>query len=474
MEIAGYQIKQCIAEGGMASAYLAEQSVLGRLVVLKVLDTVINDSRLAYRRFLNEGKLLAALKHPNIITIFDIGRTDDFVYISMEYVAGGDLKQRLQDGPLPPAQAVDILEAVAQGLGAAHAEGIVHRDVKPGNILFRADGTPLLSDFGIAKSLYADADLTATGVFLGSPNYMAPEQAEATDVDGRADIYSLGIILYEMLIGEKPYQSESVIDIIHLHKTAPIPRLSRPLAAYQGLLDRMLAKARSERFKDVAALIHYLRSLRASGALSVTPAGQALSLNTAVTQVRWEPPSDRRLRYVLYGLLGLTLSGYGALLYLERQLDTPPRAVDPGDAAGLAATAAALRRAVPPSLNIATPLDPQAVAAAALWLGQHCLNEQRLTTPPRDNAYYYFSRALQLDPTNGAARNGLRAVAGAYALFAEAALDHGESLRAQAYVRLGQQIEPNNEALRLLAELTAPRQLSVVERLTRWWRRIGS
>ncbi|MBI2802674.1 MAG: serine/threonine protein kinase [Gammaproteobacteria bacterium] len=473
MEIAGYQIKQCIAEGGMASAYLAEQSVLGRLVVLKVLDTVINDSRLAYRRFLNEGKLLAALKHPNIITIFDIGRTDDFVYISMEYVAGGDLKQRLQDGPLPPARAMDILEAVAQGLGAAHAEGIVHRDVKPGNILFRADGTPLLSDFGIAKSLYADVDLTATGVFLGSPNYMAPEQAEAADVDGRADIYSLGIILYEMLVGEKPYQSESVIDVIHMHKTAPIPRLSRPLAVYQGLLDRMLAKARSERFKDVAALIHYLRSLRASGALSVTPSAPAASANTAVTQIRWDALPNRWLRYVLYGLLGLTLVGYGVLFYLERQLDSSPRAVDPGDAAGLAATTAALQRAVPP-LNTAAPLDPQAVAAAAVWLGQHSLNEQRLTTPPRDNAYYYFSRVLQLDPTNVAARNGIRAVAGAYALLAEAALDHGEALRAQAYVRLGQQIEPDNEALRLLAELTAPRQVGVVERLTRWWRRLGS
>ena len=159
MEIPGYAIKRCIAEGGMAAAYLAEQTSLERTVVLKVLDTSINDSRVALRRFMNEGRLLAGLNHPNLITIYDIGTASNFIYISMEYVEGGDLKQRLLDGPLEPTQALNILRQVASGLRQAHAAGIVHRDVKPGNILFRTDGSPVLSDFGIAKSLTRDADL---------------------------------------------------------------------------------------------------------------------------------------------------------------------------------------------------------------------------------------------------------------------------------------------------------------------------
>lgn len=469
MEISGYTVRQCIAEGGMAAAYLAEQTSLARTVVLKVLDTSVNDSRLALRRFMNEGQLLAALRHPNVITIYDIGTASNFVYISMEYVAGGDLKQRLADGPLLPGQALDILTQVARGLGAAHAEGIVHRDVKPGNILFRPDGTPLLSDFGIAKSLTRDADLTATGVFLGSPNYMAPEQAEPGEIDTRADIYALGVIFHEMLTGQKPYQSESVIEVIHMHRTAPIPRLPPALAVFQGLLDLMLAKHRNDRFRDVPALLHHIEQARQQwqAAERAMAAGDAPPVPQAPTRLRWDQPSDRRLRIALYVLLGLALAGHGALFMLEADLNAPPAAAVAADAGQLAAARAAVRAAAPPAPT-AGAIETAEVISALLWLGTHSLNSQRFTMPPNDNAYYFYSRVLQLDPANVQARAGLGELARRYALLADDAVAAGDLPRAQAYIAIGREIDPDNEALRVIGELAAPRA-GVWDALARWF-----
>ncbi len=458
MEIAGYTIERCIAEGGMAAAYLAKQLSLDRTVVLKVLDTSINESRLARRRFMNEGQLLAALRHPNIITIYDIGTASNFVYLSMEYVAGGDLKQRIAAGPLAPDDALDILEKVAHGLAAAHAAGIVHRDVKPGNILFRADGTPLLSDFGIAKSLLQDADLTATGVFLGSPNYMAPEQAEPGEVDFRVDIYALGVILYEMLTGEKPYQSDSVIDVIHMHKKAPIPRLPAGQEGYQELLELMLAKDRKRRFRDVPAMLHYLETLRAP------PASTPTATTATVTRVRWESPPRRR--WLLYGLLAAALAGYLALFIVEAKLNAPPRFVDPGERSQLTATRVEIA-----NVPAVAGLDPDNVLAALLWLGNHHLNLQRLTTPPTENAYYYYSRALQLAPDNLDAQNGIREIAKRYAMLADEALVQGEAGRAAAYLAIGREIDPHNEALNVIGELSRPRA-DVWRTLRQWWARL--
>jgi serine/threonine-protein kinase PpkA len=469
MEISGYTVRQCIAEGGMAAAYLAEQTSLGRTVVLKVLDTSVNDSRLALRRFMNEGQLLAALRHPNVITVYDIGSASNFVYISMEYVAGGDLKRRLAGGPLPPGQALDILTQVARGLGAAHAEGIVHRDVKPGNILFRPDGTPLLSDFGIAKSLTRDVDLTATGVFLGSPNYMAPEQAEPGEIDTRADIYALGVIFHEMLTGQKPYQSESVIEVIHMHRTAPIPRLPPALAVFQSLLDIMLAKRRNDRFRDVPALLHHVEQIRqrwqAAELAAIT--GAAPPESRVPVRLHWDQPSDRRLRIAMFALLGLALAGHGALFVLEANLEAPPAAPVSADVSQLAATRAELQ-ADRPAAESAGPVDPAEVVAALLWLGTHSLNAQRLTMPPNDNAYYFFSRALQLEPGNRRARAGLGELARRYALLADNAVVAGDLPRARAYLAIGREIDPDNEALRVIGELAAPRA-GVWHTLTRWF-----
>jgi serine/threonine protein kinase len=276
VQIKGYSIRHAIGEGGMATAYLAIQESLGRPVVLKVLHTARSANPREVERFKKEGRIIASLNHPNIITVFDIDTAGDAVYLAMEYVEGGDLRKRMS-GVLTPYEALDILIKVGGALSAAHKKGIIHRDVKPANILFRKDGTPLLSDFGIAKQTAGDNDLTQTGIFLGSPNYMAPEQAATGSIDGRADIYSLGVIFYEMLTGTKPFYADSAVDVIVQHKRAPIPTLPTGLDQYQALLNLMLAKHRKDRFRDAESLLHYVRHLLRSRTLKTErDAAQAL------------------------------------------------------------------------------------------------------------------------------------------------------------------------------------------------------
>ena len=221
MEIPGYKINRVLGKGGMATVFLATQKSLGRSVVLKITNTEKEhsdvteneDSDVIIGRFINEGRIIASLVHPHIITIFDIGTYNNLLYISMEYVNGGDLKQKIAQ-TVPPEQALDILIRIGGSLDYAHSKGIIHRDVKPANILFRHDGTPLLTDFGIAKQTQSDLELTSVGLVVGSPHYMSPEQAEGTTLDGRSDIYGLGIIFFEMLTGAKPYEGDSALKIV--------------------------------------------------------------------------------------------------------------------------------------------------------------------------------------------------------------------------------------------------------------------
>jgi len=458
MEIAGYEIERCLAQGANAAAYLATQTSLGRPVVLKVLDTAIADTPQALQRFLNEGRLIAGLRHPHIITIHDIGTAGRLVYLSMEYVEGGDLKQRLAAGPLPPGLALEVLEKIAAALGYAHAHGVIHRDVKPGNILFRRDGSPVLTDFGIAKSLQSDGDLTGTGVFLGSPNYMAPEQVDSGSVDNGADIYALGIILYEMLTGRKPFVSASIIDVIYAHRRTPMPPLPPAFAPLQGLMDLMTAKARSERFRDIDALLHYLDMLRRRGVMTAL-AGPA---PVVAPPAPAPPPRAARSRRALLLALGVTLLAYGALFVLERRLDDPGVALAPAAQASLPASAPAT---APPA---AGAVGKGEVVAALVWLGRHSINEFRLSAPPRDNAYYYFTRLRQIAPEHPGVGAGFRDMAAAYALLAEREIATGDPRQARAFLALARQLDPTNAALPALSEL-AESSSGGVWRLLRGW-----
>ena len=251
--IEGYRILKKIGEGGMASIYLAADAA-GEPQVLKVMRIVDEGDNDHLQRFIQEFALLAQVKHPNVARIYRQGFCSGHAYIAMEYFSRGDLRARIQAGVAMDA-ALSYVKQTAAALEAIHETGIVHRDLKPENLMLRKDGTLALADFGIAKHVGMVITDTAHGEVVGTPYYLSPEQATALPVDQRCDLYSLGVILYEMLTGRKPYRASSAEELLDLHANAPVPTLSAPHDALQPLLDRLMAKDREQRYPSARAFL---------------------------------------------------------------------------------------------------------------------------------------------------------------------------------------------------------------------------
>ncbi|HQW64066.1 MAG TPA: protein kinase [Pseudomonadota bacterium] len=257
--IPGYELIRELGIGGMATVYLAIQRSLDRKVAIKVMKRNIDDLEKFERRFLMEGRTMAKLPHRNIVAVYDIVKNEDVTYIAMELLDGGTLSDRMKAG-LSLGDAISIVVQVAQALQFAHEHGIVHRDLKPANIMFRDAHTPVLTDFGIAKQQDATATrLTQTGMLVGTPTYMSPEQINALEVDGRSDLYSLGVLFYELLTGAPPFVADTPIAVLRAHLTTPAPPLPPQFADFQPVVDAMLAKNRDERF---ASLKEFTRALK--------------------------------------------------------------------------------------------------------------------------------------------------------------------------------------------------------------------
>ncbi len=251
--VPGYRILGQIGEGGMSRVYLAEREHDGLELVLKLLDPGLWEDKTFLQRFVQEYKIVAGMQSEHVARIYDQGFAARHPYIAMEYFPGGHLKARMQGG-ISPLEAARITSQIARALDAIHAHNIVHRDLKPQNILFRADGRPAIVDFGLAKNLQSDADLTREGVVFATARYMSPEQCLRLPVDARSDLYSLGVIFYEMLSGRKLYEEYSDVDLLRMHISGPLPRLPRPLDGFQSVLDRLLAKRPEERFQSAREL----------------------------------------------------------------------------------------------------------------------------------------------------------------------------------------------------------------------------
>ena len=257
--IRGYRFIRKLAATGHSAVYLCERESSSDEVVLKVLMQIPDstDSVGAFDRFLQEYELIADIDHPNVVRIFDLGVADDHAHIAMEYLDGGDLKRRIAAG-IDEAHAMRYLAQIAGAIGAIHEVGILHRDLKPANIMLRNDDSVGLIDFGLAKRMRLDMALTGSGEIFGTPYYMSPEQGHGDPIDERSDIYSLGVILYEMLTGEKPFQADTAMGIIFKHAKAPVPTLPPRLSSVQPLIDRMMAKKPGDRPQSAAALIEEL------------------------------------------------------------------------------------------------------------------------------------------------------------------------------------------------------------------------
>ena len=251
--VSGYTVVHPIGQGGQAMVYLAEREHDGLRVALKVLDKRLRVDPIFRERFVREYKLLASLNNEHVAKIYDQGFAGDQAYIAMEFLPSGTLAARIHEG-LSARAALRLTLQIAIALDAIHARGIVHRDLKPSNILFRADGRPVIVDFGLAKDLGANSTLTIAGKLLATPRYMSPEQCLGKEVDQRSDLYSLGVVVYEMLTGLKIFNAANPAELVRLHIHEPPPRLPEELAMHQPLLDRLLAKAPEDRFQSAAEL----------------------------------------------------------------------------------------------------------------------------------------------------------------------------------------------------------------------------
>ncbi len=324
----------------MSIVYAAVQTSDEQRVAVKVLDAKAARSNEVATRFLHGAKLHSQLKHPNIARVLDFGEANGNYYIVQEFLSGGDLNHQLQVG-LHLQAAIKIVKDMARALDYAHAVGVVHRDVKPENIMFRADGTAVLTDFDIAIMASKELSQTVHGTVLGTPEYMSPEQAAGRPVDGRSDLYSLSIVLYHMLTGDLPYRAETAVRVGIKHLQDPIPKLPNYLAAFQLIIDKSLAKKPEARFQSGEELVRELDAIRSGTEVpEATIKTQPIStqeivavggdlLSTTRDPARQERQSlrakrRRRLRFAA-GLLVVIGLGAGIYYAVERQVVVPER-----------------------------------------------------------------------------------------------------------------------------------------------------
>jgi len=498
IEVPGYRIQRILGKGGMATVYLATQMSLGRPVALKVLHDP--DTPQFFERFFNEGRCIARLNHSNLIAIFDIGQGDGFYYIAMEYLPGGDLKSRILQG-IKPAHALKILSRLAGCLAYVHGEGVIHRDIKPSNILFRNDGSPVLTDFGIAKLIQTDNDLTVTGTVMGSPHYLSPELAQGIRrVDGRSDLYSMGIILYEMLTGRKPYTADSFAATLMAHIQKPLPRLPEQFADLQPLLDKLLAKKPEERFQNGAELLMNLQAVRGKIRSEKKPAtkrpGEHEPPPPETQALEAASSFPHRFHWLAYAGLGLFIL-LGWLGLGQRPVDSDTEQPQTNEistttAVESMAVVAPARTLSPPSSGVnettaevssdteadsgeAPAASPKTATPASdigklLEKAQNRLATDRLSYPAENSARFYFDAVLKRDPDNPTAISGLERVADRYADLAQMQIDKGRTLKARRYLSQGLEIRPRHERLirltnRLNRPVAAPRDDNIFNRL---------
>jgi serine/threonine-protein kinase PpkA len=253
--VPGYSIVKEISTSNFSSVFLARSERLRRNVVLKVMNRGTSQRELDdAERFQREYEIISSIAHRAIAEIYDFGALPDHQYLAMEYIPCGDLRDRLRN-PLSIEESLYYLRGIAEALRVIHVFGILHRDLKPANVMLREDNSPVLIDFGLARRSVEDASTTGAGQVLGSPYYISPEQSQGHRVDARTDLYSLGVMFYEMLTGQRPYSGRSAMAIMAQHAGAPVPTLPRNVAPQQALVDRLMAKRLEDRYASADELL---------------------------------------------------------------------------------------------------------------------------------------------------------------------------------------------------------------------------
>ncbi|MGH8041420.1 MAG: protein kinase domain-containing protein [Rudaea sp.] len=443
IEIPGYKILRQLGRGGMATVYLAVQESVQREVALKVMSPSLLADPDFGERFLREARIAARLHHRNVVGVHDVGRAGECHYIAMEYLGGGAVLAK--DGtPRTVGFALRVIREIATALNYAHAKGFVHRDVKPDNLLLRDDGSAALTDFGIARASDSATHMTRTGTVIGTPHYMSPEQARGRALDGRADLYSLGIVLFELLTGRVPFHADDSLAVGIMHITQPIPILPERLQAVQPILNRLLAKHPEDRFQDGAAVADAIEQIELGIAQgehpeltdsTTPPPRRAFATDAATRAIQATPPGGARYR------------AEPSLGRLDDIADAPARRPLHHGYTPQTPIVSGDRRWWP----IAVTVVLLAVGALALWhyqnrlrsllpstelnslitRGDQALAAGRLVGNHNDSARELFQAARTLDPDNDQARQGLNQVGERLIEQARAALTRNDFVTAQ-------------------------------------------
>ncbi|MBI5668776.1 MAG: serine/threonine protein kinase [Chloroflexi bacterium] len=289
-----YDIVELVGQGGMATVYKGYQSDIDRYVAVKVLPPHPGMDRQFAERFRLEARTIARLQHPHILPLYDYGVQDDILYLVMAYVQGGTLSDRIDRGKLPLSEIVRLLKPVAAALDYAHRQGVIHRDIKPDNILLDREGNALLADFGIVKLAEGEARLTVTGGLVGTPAYMAPEQGRGEVITSKADLYSLGVVVYEMITGKKPYTAPTPMQVVLKHMTEPVPSLRAESAdvppALEAVMQRVLAKDPEDRYPSATAFADDFAHALQNGGVAVDTSTTVPAYRTPTPAPATPPP----------------------------------------------------------------------------------------------------------------------------------------------------------------------------------------
>jgi serine/threonine protein kinase len=314
-----YEVEDLVGTGGMSSVYRARDTVLERRVALKILHQHFTDDPEYVERFRREARAIARLNHPNIVTVIDRGELDNHQFIVFEHVPGENLKDFVRRrGPLPVEEALALTAQIARGLAFAHEHGVVHRDVKPQNVLLDGSGTAKVTDFGIARSLDPGEGLTETGTLLGTSEYISPEQASGQRVDARSDQYSLGVVLYELLTGEPPYSGDNFMAVAMKHVRDPVPgvRERRPdvPASVEAVVSRAMAKRPEDRFSSTEDMLAALET-----AVEAEPSLSEGATGVIPRSERSRTPRGRRLSPLWAALIVVAAGALVLALILANQ-----------------------------------------------------------------------------------------------------------------------------------------------------------
>ena len=476
-EIPGYDIVEPVGKGGMATVYRARQHTFDRNVALKILKPDLSEDESFGIRFINESLIVAKLNHSHIVQVYDVGEVQNRYFISMEYLSGGDLNSRLKNG-LSEANAVKIVKQMASALDFAHQRGIVHRDMKPENVMFREDGASVLTDFGIAKETNQDLNLTETGMIVGTPKYMSPEQIKGVGASPAGDIYSLGIMFYQLLVGRVPFKGADFMATAYMHFNEPVPLLPSQYHRYQGLIEHMLAKDVADRIESAGKVAAALEEMEKQDYAKYRPGqndspnqpvsadetvmvntGHVESINdtharntaetviaekenagvaeTIATQINphsinadAKSRSDSRasegppgiVKYVAIGLVTLVCVA-GGVVYMSQgdvqsEYDATTARAEEGLDQGLSEVRKLLKQA------------KKDIDALRLTVGDN-------------NAYSKLQKVLQLEPENAQAKLGMQEIAKKYIELATQAIENRNVDAADDYIRSAQRVAPD-------------------------------